>query len=129
VTGSPAERALVHGVADGIGQGAINLVERGMDLGALKAVLARADLLITNDTGPRHIAAAVGTPVVGLFGPTDHRWTILPGVVERRLLAEPFLPEELAADDRPTMCAIERIPVEDVVAAAKAVLDLGRAAP
>lgn len=123
VTGAPAERTLVAHVVDGVGDGAINLAERGVDLGALKAVLANADVLITNDTGPRHIAAAVGTPVVGLFGPTDHRWTILPGVRERRLLAEPFLPEELVADHRPKMCAIDRIPAEDVIASAKALMD------
>ncbi len=36
----------------------------------LSALLKKADLLITNDSGPMHIAAAVGTPVVAIFGPT-----------------------------------------------------------
>src|SRR5207237_1958939 len=35
------------------------------------AVLERATLMISNDNGPMHIAAAVGTRVVGLFGPSD----------------------------------------------------------
>jgi heptosyltransferase-1 len=37
----------------------------------LVAVLRRARLLISGDTGPLHLAAALGTPVVGLYGPTD----------------------------------------------------------
>lgn len=37
----------------------------------LAAVLARIQVLVTGDTGPMHLAAAVGTPVVGIFGPTD----------------------------------------------------------
>jgi heptosyltransferase-2 len=40
-----------------------------LPLGTLKALLAGADLLVTNDSGPRHIARALGTPVVSLFGP------------------------------------------------------------
>lgn len=36
----------------------------------LSALLKKADLLITNDSGPMHIASAVGTPVVAIFGPT-----------------------------------------------------------
>jgi heptosyltransferase-2 len=41
------------------------------DLSRTAAVLSAADLLITNDTGPAHIAAAVGCPVVVIFGPTN----------------------------------------------------------
>ena len=37
----------------------------------LPALLSKASLLITNDSGPMHIAAAVGTSVVALFGPTS----------------------------------------------------------
>jgi ADP-heptose:LPS heptosyltransferase len=45
------------------------------DLTALAAVLARCDALVTNDTGPMHLAAALGTPVVALEGPADIRQT------------------------------------------------------
>jgi lipopolysaccharide heptosyltransferase I len=41
------------------------------DVGLLPALLQSASLLVTNDSGPMHVAAAVGTPVVALFGPTS----------------------------------------------------------
>ena len=41
------------------------------DLVRLTALLARIDLLITGDTGPMHLASAVGTPVVAIFGPSE----------------------------------------------------------
>ena len=44
-------------------------------VGLLPSLLRQAAALITNDSGPMHIAAAVGTPVVALFGPTDPRKT------------------------------------------------------
>ena len=37
----------------------------------LAAVLERVDLFVGNDSGPGHLAAAVGTPTLSLFGPTD----------------------------------------------------------
>lgn len=123
VTGSPAESSILESIVADAKVPITNLSGRGMTLGSLKAVLKRASLLITNDTGPRHIAAAVGTPTVCLFGPTDHRWTTLEGVQERHVLADPFLPEELIADAHPERCSIERIEIADVIAAARALLD------
>ena len=47
----------------------------GADLLTLAAVLSRLSLCVTPDTGPMHIAAAVGTPVVAVFGPSSpERW-------------------------------------------------------
>lgn len=53
----------------------INLAEKPVTLGELKALFATADLVITNDTGPRHIAIALGRKVITLFGPNDPAWT------------------------------------------------------
>jgi heptosyltransferase-2 len=122
VTGSPGEREVVREIVDAMSAPAVDLVAAGVTLRSLKAVIARATVLVTNDTGPRHIAAAVGTPVVTLFGPTDHRWTTLPGVREHIVLAEPFLPEELVADDHPKVCVIDRITVADTLAAVETLL-------
>jgi heptosyltransferase-2 len=75
--------------------------------------------LVTNDTGPRHIAAAFGVPTVTLFGPTDPRWTTLPPGQHpcENIVADPTLPEHLIADDFPERCAIERIEIERVLEA------------
>ncbi len=53
----------------------INLAETPLSLGELKALFSIADLVISNDTGPRHIAIALGRKVVTLFGPNDPVWT------------------------------------------------------
>ncbi len=53
----------------------------------LKADARRSAVLVTNDTGPRHLAAAVGTPVVTLFGPTTPAWTDIGYAHERMIVA------------------------------------------
>ena len=46
------------------------LLAADIDLVLLAAVLERLTLFITGDTGPMHLAAAVGTPVLAIFGPS-----------------------------------------------------------
>ena len=53
----------------------INLGEMPISLGELKALFSIADLVISNDTGPRHIAIALGRKVITLFGATNPAWT------------------------------------------------------
>ena len=53
----------------------INLGSTSLNGGQLKALFGSADLVITNDTGPRHIAIALDKPVVSLFGPNNPQWT------------------------------------------------------
>ena len=53
-----------------LGQRLLNVVGQST-LKQLAALLSQVDVLVSNDSGPMHLAAAVGTPVVGLFGPTN----------------------------------------------------------
>lgn len=121
--GGPEERAILAAVARAVGDDGppvIDLSSSGMALSTLPAAIGVCDALLTNDTGPRHLAIAQDLPVISLFGPTDHRWTIVPGAREDMLLAEPFLDDEHIADRHPAACRIERIPVDDVVHAVHA---------
>jgi len=52
----------------------LNLIGR-TSVRQLMAVLSSVELVITNDSGPMHIAAAFDRPIVALFGPTDHLTT------------------------------------------------------
>ena len=54
--------------------GLVNLTGR-TDLAELAGVLAQAAVVVSNDSGAMHLAAAVGAPVVAVFGPTDHHRT------------------------------------------------------
>jgi ADP-heptose:LPS heptosyltransferase len=68
VTGAPAEAPLTAMVA-AAAPGAVDLGGR-CDIASLAAVLALAEAVVVANTGPAHLAAAVGTPVVSLFAPT-----------------------------------------------------------
>ncbi len=71
ITGSHDEMDLAAAVAAEMRSGPACLVAGKTSLGGLAALLTQLRLLVTNDTGPSHLAAAVGTPSVVLFGPTD----------------------------------------------------------
>ena len=88
LTGSPAERSMLEAVQAAAHHRLLDLPRLGMDLAVLKSLVKRAALMITNDTGPRHIAAALGTPVVTIFGPTDPGWTTLPLATEQQVRAD-----------------------------------------
>lgn len=131
VNGSPAEAALCAAIVDQ----ASTILERegfprsmlpialpamGVTIASLKALVASSSVMVTNDTGPRHLAAALGVPVVTLFGPTDHRWTTIPtrpNAPEAVLLADPTLRPDEIANDHPDRCRIDRVSFEEVAAA------------
>src|SRR5215471_8404991 len=70
--GSKGERAVCQQVANAA-PGAANLA--GVTtLSELAAIIRRATICITNDSGPMHLAVALNRPVVSIFGPTDRLW-------------------------------------------------------
>ena len=117
--GSPEEHNLVQEIVRCASSPIQDLTRSGVTLESLKDVVQHVDLVITNDTGPRHLAVACGTPTITLYGPTDYRWTEYECEHDIALLADPFLPEELIADSNPERCNINNIPVRDVIAFAK----------
>ncbi len=73
LTGSAADRPLVDRVAHELTGTRVVDACGLLDVPALAALIARLDLLVTGDTGPMHLAAAMDTPIVALFGPSDPR--------------------------------------------------------
>jgi lipopolysaccharide heptosyltransferase II len=70
--GSAAERPRCAAIAQGAGSpapGRLLDLSGVLSIGALAALLDGAQLFVTNDSGPMHVCAALGTPTIGLFGP------------------------------------------------------------
>ena len=70
LTGGDRERQLAREVAEAAERRLVDLAGK-LDLDDLVALLARAAVVVSNDTGPVHLAGALGTPVVALFGPNS----------------------------------------------------------
>ena len=70
-----AEIAIAQRVSGAMSERHAALLEPDPSLEVFVAIVARAALVLTNDTGPRHVAVALGRPVVTLMGPTDPRHT------------------------------------------------------
>jgi len=95
-----------------------------VSIGCLPALLSKAAMVITNDSGPMHIAAAVGTPVVALFGPTSAMRTGPYGVGHRPLARQiPCSPcFSRVCRHSPEMECLHLIKPNDVVEAARHLL-------
>ena len=87
ILGGAAERPLAQAIAEGMSTRARVLCGE-TSLPDLVGVLSRLSLLVTNDSGPMHLAAATGVPLVAVFGPTDWRETAA-WTERQRLLREP----------------------------------------
>jgi heptosyltransferase-2 len=82
LAGSPSERPIIDAVLEHVSPSLREKMHslpslnggQGISIGALKEIVRRSRLMICNDTGPRHFAAAFNIPVITLFGPTDPRW-------------------------------------------------------
>jgi heptosyltransferase-2 len=85
---APGEEALADEIRSGAGEGLASLGGAAMSLSLLKSVISRSRLLVCNDAGARHVAAAFGVPCLVLVGPTSIRYTNL-NLKRTKLLREP----------------------------------------
>ena len=78
INAAPAEHDVANEVAERMKRPPlVNMAQHPNSLALLKSLLGRCRLLITNDTGARHVAAALGAGVVTIFGSTDPDWTTI----------------------------------------------------
>lgn len=111
LSGGPGERPLTAAIA--ANAPALDLAGE-TDLGTLAALIAGAELLVTNDTGTSHLAAAAGTPSVVLFGPSrPGRWAPLDADHHTALDATTIVNQPDGA------VALAWLPVEPVFAASR----------
>ena len=121
VIGSEADRPICEALAREAGGRAVSLAGE-LDILETGALLQKCRLLISNDSGPMHLAAAIGIPVVAIFGPTNadrygprgdnHR------IVWRREPCNPCKSPECGHES-----CINEIPPETVAEAARRLLD------
>ena len=117
-TGSREDRALIDAMAGRLGSSVIRL-EGQTSLKVLAAVYRSAGVVVSTDTGPMHLAAAVGTPVVALFGPTAP-WRTGPYGQGHRVLragvsCSPCFSRSCKAKDFEPMACMKRITVEQAL--------------
>ena len=111
--GARGEESLGKDIASRIDRRSI-VLSGATTIRELMAVVKRCRLLITNDTGPMHIAAAFGVPIVAVFGPTDSRTTAPYGqersVVRESVDCAPCLLRDCPIDHRcMTRISVERV--------------------
>lgn len=130
--GSPADRLACETVRAGAGTGASlptveNLAGR-TTLVEMGSRFATMDLVVANDSGPIHLAAAIGVPVLAVFGPTDPRRTGPYGSGHRVITAEvECRPCHRAGCRRERLDCLEQIGPERVVREAIAMLGARKA--
>jgi len=121
IVGGAAERVLGQSIAAAMLEPARVLCGE-TSLADLTGVLSRLRVLVTNDSGPMHLAAALGVPVVAIFGPTDERETGPVGdahrIVREPVHCSPCKLRECPIDHR----CMTRIGIDRVVAEAQGML-------
>lgn len=123
--GAPEDKAVCRQIEEGIGRNVENLCAKTR-LPDLGGVLKAVDLLITVDSGPMHMAAAVGTPVLAVFGATDPKRTGPHGekslvVSHGKLVCQPCLSRVCRRPKQDIPC-MRDLPAERIVGAARLML-------
>jgi ADP-heptose:LPS heptosyltransferase len=132
LTAGPAEQPLIEQIRAKATSHIVAL-DAPRDVGTLAALLAQFDAFLCHDSGPMHIAAAVGTPVVALFG--SQNATIWRPLGNRHTVLQTSLPCACLGDAAPGACVrgdsyrsycVRKIGVDDVFAAVTKTLATGR---
>jgi ADP-heptose:LPS heptosyltransferase len=89
LVGAPGERELLTGIAQ-LATRPLAIIDSPLSVGQLAGLMSLADLLLCHDSGPMHIAAAVGTPVVALYGAQNA--AIWRPIGDRHVILQPPLP-------------------------------------
>lgn len=99
--GGPSDRDSAEAVEKGMSRKPVNFVGK-TNLQEATALLARCSVVVTNDSGPMHLAAAVGTPVVAIFGSTTRELGFFPYGDQHRVIEKdlPCRPCGLHGHDR-----------------------------
>ena len=87
IFGGPGEKALGHYISELMGNRCVNFCGK-TSLREAVALIERCQLFITNDSGLMHVAAALDTPQIAIFGSTDHI-TTSPGSPKSRIVRVP----------------------------------------
>jgi len=117
------EETIASGICASSENKLVNLARNPLSLGELKALFADASLVITNDTGPRHIAAALGCNTITLFGPNNPEWTRADYANEMQLSSHvPCAPCDKPTCKQPQHYCMENITVEMVWDAVEKIL-------
>jgi ADP-heptose:LPS heptosyltransferase len=125
VTGDTSERPLTSLVAGPRRPGVVDLGGR-VDLAGLARVLGGAEVVVVGNTGPAHLAAAVGTPVVSLFSPVVPAVRWRPWGVAHELLGDQGA---ACAGSRARVCPVAGHPCLDGVSVGEVVAAVDRLAP
>ncbi len=121
LTGGPGELEIGADIAAAMKTEPLNFIGK-TSVREMMAIMSAGRLLITNDSGPMHVGAAFGIPIVAVFGPTDHTTTSPHSekvkIVRKEFDCAPCLLRQCPIDHR-CMLAIE---AADVIAAAQELL-------
>jgi len=120
-TGSAADRHLIAQIRASMQGPAVDLSGR-TDIAALARLFFQADAAVTTDTGPMHLAAAVGTPVTAIFGPTAP-WRTGPYGRQHRVVRTGVACSPCRERRCPDPVCLTDLPVDMVLSATLAVLD------
>ena len=126
ITPGPGEEDIAKAVESLMSQPVRTLIQPTVTLSELVALLSRSLFLVSNDTGPRHIAVALGTPAITVMGSTDPRHT------QHLMKRQKVLREDVSCSPcHLKLCPIDhrcmtRLKPERVVAAAKELLGMSK---